>query len=72
MGEKIRDIKEITLCGSKLMVELNKGYKKNDGDVFHIQNDKFRYLIKEKDFLKFAGLVLRAESEFDYLKGKEN
>lgn len=68
MGEKIRDVYPITLIGSKLMVELNEGYSKQQGRVIHIQNNKFRYLLKEKDFYTLSSNILRANAEFDYIK----
>jgi hypothetical protein len=67
MGEKIKDIKEINVAGSKLMIELNEGYN-HEGNLIHIQNDKFRYSLTEKDFLEFVGTILRAKAELDYLK----
>ena len=62
MGEKIRDVYPITLIGSKLMVELNEGYSKQQGRVIHIQNNKFRYLLKEKDFYTLSSNILRANA----------
>jgi hypothetical protein len=68
MGEKIKDIKSIDVSGTKLMIELNEGYTEKEGRLIHIQNDKFRYLLKERDFLKLSGTILRAKAELDYLK----
>lgn len=71
MGEKIRDIKEIQIGRSRLMVELNEGYSANQGRLIHIQNSKFRYLLTEYDFYHLSTLILRAWSEFEYLKNKK-
>lgn len=71
MGEKIRDIRTITLCGQKLMVELNEGYNSAQGKVIHIQNSSFRYLLKIKDFYAMSADILRAKAEFDYLKQRD-
>lgn len=68
MGEKIRDIREINLLGTKLMVELNEGYSSAQGNLIHIQNNKFRYLLTEKDFYKFASDIMRAAVELSYIK----
>lgn len=68
MGEKIRDLNEITVGSNKLMIELNEGYLKEQGRVIHVQNKHFRYLLKENDFLKLASEILRAKSELDYMR----
>lgn len=70
MGEKIKDLHAITIGNASLMIELNEGYAASQGRLIHIQNEKFRYLLKEKEFLQLAGMVLRGWSEFDYLKSK--
>lgn len=71
MGEKIRDIKSIKIGKSSLMVELNEGYSASQGRLIHIQNKKFRYLLTLEDFYHLSTMVMRAWSEFDYLKHKE-
>ena len=67
MGEKIRDINTIKIGKTELMIELNEGYS-NEGQVIHVQNRKFRYLFKEKQFYKLCSNILRAKSELDYLR----
>lgn len=71
MGEKIRDIKQIKIGNSSLMVELNEGYTATQGRLIHIQNEKFRYLLTEQDFYHLSSMFMRAWSEFDYLKKQE-
>ena len=68
MGEKIRDLQPIHIGKAELMIELNEGYIKNEGRLIHIQDKHFRYLLKEKEFLKMAGAVLRSKREMDYIK----
>lgn len=68
MGEKIRDIRPIHLVGDELMVELNEGYTSSQGRVIHIQNPKFRYLLKEEDFYRAASDIMRADVELHYIK----
>lgn len=68
MGEKIRDIHPIKIGKTSLMIELNEGYTKDDGKLIHIQNVKFRYLLRLSDFYNLASLVLRGWSEFCYNK----
>lgn len=69
MGEKVRDIKKITVVNTDFMVELNKGYTKREGDLIHIQNDAYRLCLREKEFLKLCGAFMRAKCELDYIKG---
>lgn len=71
MGEKIRDIKPIKIGNSSLMIELNEGYTPADGRLIHIQNKKYRYLLKETDFYHLCSIVMRSWSEFDYIKKKK-
>lgn len=68
MGELIRNIKEIELGNERLMIELNEGYTKHEGRLIHIQNKKFRYLLKERQFMELASTVIRAKEEMDYYK----
>lgn len=68
MGEKIRDLHPIKIGKSSLMIELNEGYTADEGRLIHIQNKKFRYLLKENDFYHLSTMVMRAWSEFDYIK----
>jgi hypothetical protein len=68
MGEKLRDIHKIRIGHSELMVELNAGSSEPGGRIIHIQNDKFRYQLTEKDFYHFAGMILRSWSEFKFIK----
>lgn len=72
MGEKIKDLKEITIGNVKLMIELNHGYTKKQGNVIHIQNKHFRYLLNLNDFLRTAAAILRSKKELDYIKTHPN
>ena len=71
MGEKIRDIHPIRIGKSSLMIELNEGYTASQGRLIHIQNNKFRFLLKEVDFHRLSSMVLRAWSEFDFVKSQK-
>ena len=70
MGEKIRDLHTIKIGNSQLMIELNEGYSKDEGRLIHIQNEHFRYLLKEKHFLNLASVVLRSKREMEYSKSE--
>ena len=52
------------------MIELNEGYTKDEGKLIHIQNNKFRYLLRLSDFYNLSTTVLRGWSEFVYNKQK--
>lgn len=71
MGGKIRDIHSIKIGKTSLMIELNEGYVPSDGRLIHIQNDKYRFLLKEGDFHHLSAMIMRAWSEFDYIKHKK-
>lgn len=68
MGEKIKDLHEISIGSEKFMIELNEGYLKDEGRLIHIQNKHFRYLLKEKQFIRLASSILRAREEMKYYK----
>lgn len=70
MGEKIKNLHAVTIGRTSLMIELNEGYSAAQGRLIHIQNEKFRYLLKEKDFLHLASIIMRGWSEFEYIKTK--
>ncbi|MBR4720596.1 MAG: hypothetical protein IK057_02410 [Clostridia bacterium] len=71
MGEKIRDLHDISIGDASLMIELNEGYSASQGRLIHIQNKKFRYLLTERNFYQLSSMVMRAWSEFDFLKNKK-
>lgn len=70
MGEKIKDIKEITLGNIKLMVEQNKGTHQEGAYDIHIQNSSFRLNVVEKDFYKIASSILYARENLESYKGR--
>ena len=71
MGEKIRDIHPIKIGKSSLMIELNEGYTPSDGRLIHIQNEKYRYLLKESEFCHLCAMIMRSWSEFKYIKDRK-
>lgn len=71
MGELIRNLKEIRLGQDRFMLELNEGYSKSRGQIIHIQNKDFRYVLTEKDFLHLSAVILKAKDNMDYFKNKE-
>jgi len=72
MGEKIKDIGSIRLGKSSLDVELNRSTKPDERYEIHIQDDKFRLALSEKDFLQMASAVLLAKKQLDIIKRKND
>lgn len=70
MGEKIKDIGKIHLGTSDLAIELNHGTRQNEKYEIHIQNDKVRLALSEKDFLQMASAVVLAKKQLDIIKRK--
>lgn len=70
MGEKIRDINKIRICGALFMVEKNKGTHGHGKYDIHIQNNKIRLNITEKDFIKIAACILYAEENLNSYKNR--
>ena len=72
MGEKIRDVSNITLAKNNLTIELNEGYTKKQGKVIHIQNNEFRYLLSINEFVLASSLIMRGATELEYVKTRRN
>lgn len=69
MGEKIKDVGQVTIGGSNFKVEINKATTINGPRYIHIQNCAFRYCLTEKDFLQFASEIMKAKKNFTWRKG---
>lgn len=65
MGEKIRIVGEY---GGILDVELNKASVQGGNRWIHIQNDKFRLCVPEKDYVMAAVAVMKAGEKFRGIK----
>ncbi len=72
MGEKIRDMGSLKIGDTRFAIELNHGYTTRNKYSIHIQNEKMRLALNDEEFLKLCGLILRANSELDYLKSQGN
>ena len=70
MGEKIKDIGCLQLGKSNITVELNHSTQSGEKYEIHLQNDKFRLALPEKDFLQMASAVLLAKKQLDIIKRK--
>ena len=71
MGEIIRKIEKIRIGGSEFDIELNKSTASKDKREIHVQNEKFRLALDEKEFVQMACAVLLAKKQFDILKGRK-
>ena len=71
MGEIIRNIKQIKLGNESFMLELNEGYTKEQGQIIHIQNKDFRYVLTVKEFLRLSAMILAAKEEMISYKKNE-
>ncbi len=68
MGEKIRDLNEINIGGTSLLIELNHSVSKKRKYDIHIQNQKFRMELPDKEFLQIASSILLAKKNLDIMK----
>lgn len=66
MGEKIKIINSIE---GIFEVEINKATYAGGPRYIHLQNDKFRFCITEKEFLQIAITLRKAGEVFKYNKG---
>lgn len=71
MGEKIKDIGKISLGNSDFVVELNHGTREGEKYEIHLQNDKFRLALSEKDFLQMTSAVILAQKQLNIMKKRE-
>lgn len=58
MGEKIRDMAKVSLQGMNFLVELNDGtVKAKKPQYIHLQNERFRLALSDKEFIQMAVAV---------------
>lgn len=72
MGEKLRDIGKINLEGLDLEIELNKESVVNGPRYIHIQNNKFRLSLTEKEYIQMVASIYRAQKTLKRNKGLED
>lgn len=71
MGEKIENIGNLYLGNTELVVELNHGTRENEKYEIHVQNDKIRLALTEKEFLQMASAVVLAKKQLDIIKKRK-
>ncbi len=61
MGEKVRDMAKVSLQGMNFLVELNDGtVKAKKPQYIHLQNERFRLALSDKEFIQMAVAVRAA------------
>lgn len=69
MGEKIEDLGEITLAGSRFGVDANLGLPGRGGRDIHIQNEQFRFQMYEGQYLEFLAKIISSGAKVKKSKG---
>lgn len=72
MGEIIKKYGTVSLNNNCYDIELNGPISNNAGGIIHIQNDKSRAEMSQKDFYKLVSLVNLASVNLQKVKGKKN
>lgn len=68
MGNKIKDLGEVTIGNQKFIIELNEGTKTERYNI-HIQNKLLKICYKDIEFAEFAASFMLAKNIFENLKG---
>lgn len=68
MGEKIKDLSEVSIGKTNFLIELNHSINPSHKYDIHIQNEKFRMELSDKDFLQIASSILLAKQNLEKLK----
>lgn len=71
MGEIIRKIESINIRNTSFDIELNKSSDKSSYRDIHIQNDMFRFEMKEDEFIKIAASIIYAHKQLTNIKKKQ-
>lgn len=73
MGEKIRDLERVSLNGMDFLIELNDGtVKARKPQYIHLQNNRFRLALSDKEFIQMAVAVRAAGQKIRNYKHLEN
>lgn len=68
MGERIRDLEKFTIGNAKFCIELNRAYNGNESYDIHVQCERGRIGLSDRDFLKLATCFMVAKKQFIALK----
>ena len=69
MGEKIRDLSSFQVGAVETKIELNDGYDTFEKYDIHIQSDAFQIGLTDREFMRFAAVVIDAKKKLNELKG---
>lgn len=73
MGEKIRDMAKVSLNDMDFLIELNDGtVKARKPQYIHLQNDRFRLALSDKEFIQMAVAIRTAGQKIKGYKDLEN
>lgn len=72
MGERIKDLSKIKLGNTQFRIELNKAYGENTRYDIHLQCDKGRIGMSDRDFIKLAMCFAEAKKQFVSYKGEHH
>ena len=73
MGERIRDLSKVKIGNTEFEIELNKAYYENESYDIHLQCDKGRIGLSDRNFLKLAMCFMAAKKQFlQYKEMEEN
>lgn len=63
MGEKIKDLAEVRIGDTKFRIELNAPYHQNGKYDIHLQCDKGRIGLSDREFLQLATCFMVAKKQ---------
>jgi len=69
MGEKIKTLSKGKILSTSFEIELNHPPVSGQDQQVHIQSEKFRFEMDQKDYIQYALSVLVAEKNLKMLKG---
>ena len=69
MGEKIKTLASGRVLQTEFEIELNHPLSIGKDQQIHIQSDKFRIEMDEKDYIRYALTILVADKNLRNLKG---
>lgn len=73
MGERIKDLAKMKIGNTDFKIELNAAYYKKDAYDIHLQCDKGRIGLTDKEFIQLATCFLAAKKQFlQYKEDCEN
>jgi len=72
MGEWIRNIGELHFGNTAFRVEINEPEWKGGDKLIHVQNEKFRFVMTESEFLQIGTLAMQARENLMQYKGSRD